>query len=364
MAKNKKSRTAWGLGALVAGAVLVRTGALATQQAPLRAADHSPRRPRIGLERVLQLGHHHGVQAVAFSPDGATLAIGGWDDLVWLYDLHTRQIRRTLAGHTGSVTSVAFSPDGATVVSGGYDGAVKLWDAHSGVLERTLDAGDYHVGGVTSVAFSRDGKTVASAGFTTVDLWDTQTGQLKHRLGPVPGIAMVSVAFSPDGKILASGGGDLYESWGAIRLWDVPSGRLLLRRPNLVGVGSVVFSSDGATLASVGEAFRDVLPSRPVGVSLWDTRTGSLKRTLPGGADSITSLAFSADGEMLVGGSYGGTVKLWDARTGRLMEEVRTGKHSVNSVALSPDGKTFASGGDEGTKRRRCWAGSGSWARG
>ena len=101
-------------------------------------------------------GHSHSVESVAFSPDGSTLASGGWDIKLW--NAQTGDLINTL-GHDSSVWSVAFSPDGSRLASGSSDKTIKLWNAQTGDLINTLKG---HDSSVLSVAFSPDGSRLAS----------------------------------------------------------------------------------------------------------------------------------------------------------------------------------------------------------
>jgi WD40 repeat protein len=266
-----------------------------------------------------------GIHAVAFSPDGKTLACASADGTVKLWDAQTGALRRRV-NHNGNV-AVAFSPDGATIASASTDMTAKLWDAQTGVLKRTLSG---HLAIVQSVAFSPDGTTLASGGIgASLILWDVATGQEKRMLtgfkAELKGLAdgVPSVAFSPDGRLLASGcksspkkGG--FVSWDAkmlthegpadVLLWDVESGKLL-RTLHAEGVPSVAFSPPDGGLLACGVARKEGGEIR-----LWNPQTGTLRQTLAGQSGGVRSIAFSPDGKMIVSGTSNGVVEVW--RTG------------------------------------------------
>ncbi|MGI5196094.1 WD40 repeat domain-containing protein [Streptomyces sp. CA-288835] len=176
-----------------------------------------------GALHTVHTDHDRPVRAVAFAPDGRTLAVvhnedrGG--DQLTLLDATTGRTQHTIKTSAWSSLSLAFSPDGHTLATAsGYSGLAKTWDARTGQLRDNLSVSTQ----VASLTFSPDGRTLATSSARGVQLWDLATSQIRTTLRTrSPG----AVAFSPDGRTLAISTGNSVE----LRNVDLPDPARALR---------------------------------------------------------------------------------------------------------------------------------------
>ncbi len=219
---------------------------------------------------------------------------------------------------------------------------------------------------VFAVTFSPDGRTLAIARgaadsrqqFGRVELWDLQTGKLRHLIkgfdGPVR-----SVSFTPDGKTLISGSTEFHRTEiatkrgriggtnsSALKWWDAETGQL---KHQVTMPGEAVYairatpSPDGKQLAvrlSSGSSYYPYAFFKTE-MRLLDAETGDLKYKLDMGHPGAA--VFSPDSKVLVVAN-GDEVKLWDTQTGKSLRKLKDLRGTATALAFTSDGKQLAVG--------------------
>jgi WD40 repeat protein len=288
---------------------------------------------------------------LAYSADGARLATdsGG---RVFVFDCAKNATTAAFVDQDTSPCALAFTPDGARLVIGGD--RVTLVDAESGAtIVRHADR-------VGAIAVDPCGKRFAAAtDQRTIVLYSAPTGEVELTIERIPA-ATRSLAFSPDGRALAAGGDD-----GFVRLYDVERGSEELRLPGHATTVTFVAFARADRLVSAdaeGKIVESDLAGRKEGRIVRFDANGELEWTADGralcadsaragavalrdpetGAETFTAegsaIAASPDGRRIAVGSVGGSVSIIDAASRTEERRLFVAKDEIVKLAFSDDG--------------------------
>lgn len=296
-------------------------------------------------------GEPRKLQVAVLSPDESTLAVGGTDGAIHIWDLASRSRVETLrnrvhmrTGHGALTTALVFSEDGALLVSAHLDGAIYLWEVASGL---ELDARLGHEGAVGGVALPPGGQSLISGGAdATLKFWDLQAlrrGDARRELRRQPdavtclGLAgqgrvvvsghanralrvhettgehrlvatlhghrapVAALAVAPAGDLVASGGRD-----GTVRIHHLASRELrAVYQEHGRAVAALHFFPDGKKVASVA------MDSTLV---IWDPALPDMPLSLAGKPDeSYTGVCVTGDGRRVICACADGRFRIWHA---------------------------------------------------
>ncbi|MFM9942378.1 MAG: c-type cytochrome [Hyphomicrobiaceae bacterium] len=335
--------------ALVAG---LATGAVCF--APGVAAQHAPPIATAPPESDPALRGHGGpIRALAVLDD-TTVATGGFDAAIIVWDVARRSARHVLRRHDGTVNALLPLPDGC-LVSGGEDGRIARW---CGVATRPAHevSGDGPAprGPVAALAISRDGAWLASGAWSReVRLWPTIAtvagGTRDSDLEPGRVIAehkapVTGVAFASDGRAIISVGYD-----GEVRLTSLGGGiDRAGEPPRLLRQTQLPAAINGLTLLPEG---RIVLTSADGRVRvLKPDLTADFEIELPDGP--LTAVAVSPDGTMIAAAGMRTPVALIDVGRRQAARRILGPGLPVWALAFSRDGRHLFTGGADRALRQ------------
>lgn len=307
--------------------------------------------------------HDAAVTAIAFSPDGQTLATvsecGEEEEaIVRLWQLDGK-LQNTLTGHRGPIRAIAFSADGRWLAAAGDGAEAHLWQTTQENWEHPKPSHRLDTGmeTVSDLAFHPDPTQTAMlavVGSTPqIQLWEAESGTRLKNWGPrargaSERLLWQNLQFTQDGQILATG-----NTAGTVALWRATDGAFLtaLERGRPAQLQDLAFSPDGNVLAVA----RD-----DGAIALWQRRNEAdwdiMAMLSTGGGDRFRSLAFAPDGQTLAAARNDGDIALWQAGESDWSKPLPPrllGGHSdlVTAVEFSPAGQWLASASRDRTAR-------------
>jgi len=281
--------------------------------------------------------HSEWVTALAFTPDGRSLASVSHDNYVKVWEvtgLACQTLRWEAEDKTG-INHCQFSPDGSVLFTGGLDGCIRVWSTADGKLLREHDAGSDTAPATAVYAFvlSRDGKLIAWCGRTGgilpshIVIARTDTLEVLRRIP----------AHENDGRILAAYPGGFCSGAAdrTVKFWDwdtiKPHHTVRLRGMSR----ALAVSRDGKHIAVTGVATITVH-------QLAGHRVAGTPVHFRGHRKRIECVDFSPDGARLASASSDGTLRIWDVASGTCLRTFGLKLGELHWVSYSPDGLTLA----------------------
>lgn len=315
-------------------------------------------------------------QAVALSPDGLKLAIGGKDGSLKLVSpVEFKELAKFEAGHQGAVTGLSFTGNSAILASVGVDRTLRYWEVASGKLLATIGA---HTGSANAVVANPNNTAVYTVGDDgNLKFWALPAPPLPKTL-PGHGAPIRALAMTADNTAYYTGSDDR-----TVRHFTIAGGKEVraLTGP-MNGIASVA-THPANTMIAAGTLDSQVYVWNNADAKVmtnWFAHTGAVNSmqinaagnqlmtsggdglvkfwALPPVApksmvhpDAVTSFASSADSKKLFTGSADKLVRIWD--TTKLAMEKQFAGHTaaVTAVAVSPNLQILASGGADNTIR-------------
>jgi WD40 repeat protein len=283
------------------------------------------------------------VHALALSPDGDTLALGGeFAETTNVYNVHlysTRdwKISGKLTGHGAPVLGLAFHPGGKQLVAvtARPEAMVRVWD-----LSQKTATAQYqgHAGDILDVALRHNGEQIATVSLDqSIRLWQASKVKPPRTIAQVQAPVWVVLPGAQEKQVLSVSADQ------TASVWELASGK---------SVTKYTEHRNPVTAAAYRPGFGEVATGGGDHViRLWDPATGKTNQTLNSHGGVITSLTYSPDGKFLYTASADRTVKAWNLSEKKAVYTLDQHRSVVTSVAVNLDGSLLATGGADNTIR-------------
>lgn len=302
---------------------------------------------RISLDKPPVYSQPPIINALAYSPDGALLAVSGYREVL-LHKSDGSGIAARLLGKSDRIHSLLFTKDGKTLIAAGGTparfGEVQIWDVASRKMQRSISAGSDTVFGAS---MSPDG-TLVAVGCTdnSLRVFDVATGKEAQKI-PHHENWVLGTSFGVNGKRIVSVGRDR-----AAKLTDAASGQFIENVNLLRGELSAIARHPTRDFVVIGGEERVpyyYMMDRPRVMKVADDTTLIRKLEMQDGV--ILALAFSPDGNHIAVAGAADQIRLYSTATGDRTAVFKGHQAGIYALAFHPNGRQLAAAGFDGHVR-------------
>ncbi|MHB8600469.1 MAG: WD40 domain-containing protein [Ktedonobacteraceae bacterium] len=281
-------------------------------------------------QRLFKWGdpYQNGLLAVAWSPDGKYIAVGGSDSHVadvYIFNANNGQIvstcpigslapqasqahigavRAASGGGPGTVYSLAWSHNSKWIAAGVGDGTVQVFNPATGTSVLTIStAGKASSDGnpvASSVTWSPDNQYIAYALGSQVRLWNVTTKQLQVHIPRLANDWVTAVVWSPDNQYLAINIAQLNAGGVAAEIWSPYTGKDALYMEHFAGS----WSPDSTRITAATQSNI---------IQVWEASNGKLLYAYLDTIAQTTNAVWSPNGNFIASGDDAGAVNVWRA---------------------------------------------------
>ena len=279
-------------------------------------------------------GHTTRIERVKYSPDSRAIASAGLDRTMWVRGVDGTPWR--ILQIPGDIRRFSFSPsDAQTIVTSGTGSTAELRQWQTSLLQTLFLDDD-----IWDLAISPDGERIISGDSPTVHVWDRDRNTVATLDADQD--TLFGFDYSPNGQMIAAVGAN-----GTVQLWSATGELLQDLQGHVLQAWDASFSPDSQRLAAIAE---------DGSIRIW-TIDGELIHTLQSDEERGLRVAFSPDGQQLVAARGNGTLQVWST-DGALLHEIQAHEAAVFGLSVSPDGQFLVSSSTDLTTKLWRWDGS------